>query len=76
MTKILDSSNLKEFADDIFIFDEMAKRSTKKLKTLSEKEKVLVTSDFSFSHSVFKRLVLQTHKNQGSLGKGFNPNSG
>ena len=28
-----------------------------------EKEKLLVKSNFSFSHSVFKRLVLQTHKN-------------
>ena len=35
-------------------------------------EKLLVTSNFSFSHSVFKRLVLQTHKNQGLFGKGLN----
>ena len=28
-------------------------------KTLWEKEKLLITSDFSFSHSVFKRLVLE-----------------
>ena len=32
-----------------------------------EKEKLLVTSNFSFSHSVFKRLVLQTCKNQQSF---------
>ena len=31
-----------------------------------EKEKLLMTSNFSFSHSVFKRLVLQ-----GLFGKGF-----
>ena len=30
---------------------------------------MLVTSNFSFSHSVFKRLVLQTRKNQGLFGK-------
>ena len=30
-----------------------------------EKEKLLVTSSFSFSQCVFKRLVLQTRKNQG-----------
>ena len=29
-------------------------------------------SNFSFSDSVFKRLVLQTHKNQGLFGKGLN----
>ena len=32
---------------------------------------MLVTSNFSFSHSVFKRLVLQTHENQGLFGKGL-----
>ena len=35
------------------------------LKTLCEKEKLLVMSNFSFSHSVFKRLVLQTREPQG-----------
>ena len=34
-----------------------------------EKEKLLVTSNFSFSHSVFNRLLLQTRKSQGLLGK-------
>ena len=34
-----------------------------------EKEKLLVTSNFSFSHIVFKRLVLQTRKNKGLFGK-------
>ena len=38
-------------------------------KTLLEKEKLLVTSNFSFSHSVFKRLLLQTRKNQGLFWK-------
>ena len=38
-------------------------------KTLWGKEKLLVTSNFSFSHSVFKRLLLQTRKNQGLFGK-------
>ena len=43
MTNFIDSSKLKDFADD----------------------------NFSFSLSVFKRLVLQTCKNQGLIGKGF-----
>ena len=38
-------------------------------KTLWEKEKLLVTSNFSFSQSVFKRLELQTRNNQGLFGK-------
>ena len=33
------------------------------------KEKLLLTSNFSFSYSVFKRLVLKTRKNQGLFGK-------
>ena len=40
-------------------------------KHCGKKEKLLVTSNFSFSHSVFKRLVLQTCKNQGLFGKGL-----
>ena len=36
-----------------------------------EKAKLLVTSNFDFSHSVFKRLVLQTRENQGMFGKGL-----
>ena len=35
-------------------------------------EKLLVTSNFSFSYSVFKRLVLQTRQNQGLSVKGLN----
>ena len=41
-------------------------------KTLWEEEKSLFTSNFSFSHNVFKRLVLQTRKNQDLFGKGLN----
>ena len=48
----------------------MGKSSPKGLKTLWEKEKLLVMSNFSFSHSVFKRLLLQRRKNQGLFGKG------
>ena len=47
----------------------MAEPLSKGLKTLWEKEELLVTSNFSFSHSVFNRLVLQTHKNMGLFGK-------
>ena len=33
-----------------------------------KKEKLLISSNFSFSHSVFKRLVLPTRKNKGQFG--------
>ena len=56
----------------------MVESSPKVWKTLLEKEKLLVMSNFSFSNNVFKRLLLQTRKNQGLFGKGlrlihFNP---
>ena len=50
----------------------MVECSLNGLKTLCEKEKLLVTSNFPFSHSGFKRLVLQTRENQGLFGKGLN----
>ena len=34
-------------------------------------EKLLVASNYSFSHGVFKGHVLQTRKNQGLFGKGL-----
>ena len=49
----------------------MVESSPKGWKTLWEKEKLLDTSNFSFSHSVFKRLVLQSRKNQSLFGKGL-----
>ena len=39
-------------------------------KTLGEKEKLLIKSNFSFSNYVFERLVQLTHKNQGLFWKG------
>ena len=41
------------------------------IEKLWEKAKLLLTSNFSFSHSVFKRLIMQTRENQGLFGKGL-----
>ena len=49
----------------------MTESSPNQQKTLWEKEKLLIMSNFFFSHSVFKRIVLQTRKNQGLYGKGL-----
>ena len=49
----------------------MTESSTNEWKTLWEKEKLLVTSNFSFSHGVFKGLVLQTRKNHGLFETGL-----
>ena len=44
---------------------------TNQYLTLSQTSNLLVTSNFSFSHSVFERLILQTCKKQGLFGIGF-----
>ena len=49
----------------------MAESYTNRKETLREKEKLLLMSNFSFSHYVFKTLVLQTRNNLGSFGKGL-----
>ena len=62
----------KGFADDNLLFDENGRMFAKRVENTMEKEKLLIVNYFSFSHSVFKRLVLQTCKNQGLFGKGIN----
>ena len=48
-----------------------AESSPKGKKALWKKEKLLVTSNFSYSHNVFRRLVLQTRKNKSFFWKGL-----
>ena len=47
----------------------MTEKSPNGQKTLGEKEKLLVTSNLSFSHSVFKRLYSRHIKKKGSCGR-------
>ena len=55
------------------------RRKWKKVLPMGRKhwksEKFPFTSNFSYSHSVFKSFVLQTHKTQGLYGKGLNTSS-
>ena len=62
---------MKEFADNNFKFDENGRKLSKWVENTEGKETLLVTSNFSFSHSVYKRHILQTLKNQGLFGKGL-----
>ena len=58
--KFSDFSKLKAFADDkVNVGEKKSNLIGKVWKTLLEKEKMLVTSIFSFSHNVFKRLLSQ-----------------
>ena len=66
---------MKEFADDNLKFDENGKFPKKGIKHCGKRRNCflqLVTSNFSFSHSVFKRLVQETHENKGLFGKVLN----
>ena len=49
----------------------MAKRFSKQVENMWETDELLITSNSSFSHSVFKTLALETRKNQGLFGKGL-----
>ena len=61
-----------EFGEDNFKFDEKGREFPIRVEnTVGKKEKLLVTSNFSFSHSVFKGLVQHTRKNKGLFGKGL-----
>ena len=62
--QILDASKLRQFADDNFKFNENGRKSSKGIE-------ITVMSNFSFFHSFFKRVILQTRKNQGLFGKGL-----
>ena len=56
----------KRVVDNNFKLDEKGGKFSKwKENTVGKKR------NFSVSHCVFKRLVLQTHKNQGLFGKGL-----
>ena len=48
----------------------MAQSSQERYKTLGKGEFARM-SNFSFPHTVFKRLILQTLKNNGLFGKGL-----
>ena len=56
--KFLDWPKLKQSADDNFKFDENTRKFSKRVENT-----VVVTSKFSFSHSVFKRLVSHGRQN-------------
>ena len=77
----IDSSKMIEFANDNFRFDKNVRKFSKwvgntmgkgEISRDWEQEKLLITRNFSFSHSVFKRLALQTCKKQGLFGKVLN----
>ena len=58
-------------AENNLEFHENGGKLSKRVEIWWEKGKLLVMSNFSFSHSVFKRPILQTYQNKGLFGRGL-----
>ena len=65
-----DSSKLKEFADHNFKFDTNGGVLSEEVENTVEKGEMALYGQFLLSHSVFKRLILQTRENKGLFGQG------
>ena len=59
------SSKLTGFADDNFEMEEYGRKFSKRVVNTVGKEKLLLTSNFSFFHSVFKRAFFSDTLKQG-----------
>ena len=68
--KILDSSKLKEFADNNSKFDKSGRKVSKRGKTLGKGE-IAHNGQFLLFPQCFQRPKVQTGKNKGLFGKGL-----
>ena len=57
--KILDQTKLKAFADDKLNVTKMIISVFHRVENIVGKEEIACTSNFSFSHNVFKRILSQ-----------------
>ena len=71
MTNFKTLPNWKSLQTTASNLTKMAENYPNGKKTLWEKEKLLVTSNFSFSHCVFKRLVSQRRQKVSLCGNGL-----
>ena len=69
--KILDQTKLKAFADNELNVTKMIISVFDRVENIVGKGEIACTSNFSFSHNVFKRLLSQTHQKVGMCGNGF-----
>ena len=67
----LDSSKLKEFADDNLKFDDNERKLSKQVENTVGKGEIACYDNFSFYHSVFKRLVSQGRQKVSLCGNGI-----
>ena len=68
------SSKLKESADNNFKFDGNGRKFSKQEENTAGKGEIAHYKQFLIFQLFFRRLELQTHKNQGLFGKGLNLN--
>ena len=70
--KILDQTKLKAFADDKLNVKKMIISVNDRIEKIVGKGEIVCTSNFSFSHNVFKRLLSQTYQKVSLCGNGLN----
>ena len=70
--KTLDQTKLKAFADDKLNVTKMIVSVFDRVENIVGKGEIVCTSNFSFSHNVFKRLLLsQMHQKVSLCGNGL-----
>ena len=69
--QILDSSKLKEFADDNFKFDENGRKFSKRVENTVGKEEIAHYEQFLLLPQRFQKTCTADTKNQGLFGKGL-----
>ena len=69
--KILDQSKLKAFADDELNVAKMIISVFDRVENIVGKGEIACTSNFSFSHNVFKKLLSQAHQKVSLCGNGL-----
>ena len=69
--KVLEQTKLKAFADDKFNVTKMIISVFDRVENIVGKGEIASTSDFSFSHNVFKRLLSQKYQKVSLCGNGL-----
>ena len=73
--KILDQTKLKAFADDKLNVTKMVISVFHRVENIEGKGEIACTSNFSFSHIVFQRLLSQMCQKVSLCGNGLNHNN-
>ena len=69
---MLDSSTLKELADDTLQFGENGRQQSKNVENTVGKGEIACFKQFLLFPQCLQKSILQTHKKQDLFGKGFN----